>query len=167
MRACWAIVLVGCLATVPAFAEGVTDAKIQCQVEYGSRSEMGTACQRGVELAARTPDKLQEAMDGCTKGFEAVTEAGACQRGVGLHSRLASRRRESDESGFSYTWKQGRAPVTVDVGDYQLLLGDAEKSMDQCLRAFEGSSTPPSCLSGITAQHKPPDYSSPSREPLR
>ena len=37
----WLIAAVG---IVPAGADGTIDAKMQCQVEYGSHSEMGAAC---------------------------------------------------------------------------------------------------------------------------
>lgn len=154
--ACVAMLVLGCLAAVPALADGIIDAEIQCQVEYGSRSDLGSACQEGVKLASRAPEKVQEAMDGCTTGFEDAGEVGACQRGIALHTRLASPVRDNDQSSFSHTWKPGRGAAQVEVGDYQVLLGDAEKSIDDCMRAFEGSSTPPSCLSGITVQPKPP-----------
>jgi hypothetical protein len=42
----------------------------------------------------------------------------------------------------------------VEIGDYRATVGGAEKSMDECLRASEGSSTPPSCLSGLTVEPK-------------
>jgi len=153
------------MAAVPAFADNLIDAKIQCQVEYGSRSETGVACQRGVALAARAPDRVGEAMGGCTRGSEDAGQAGACQRGVALHARLKGQVRGDDKSSFSSTWKQERGAAQLEAGDYRVLLGDAEKSIDDCLRAFEGSSTPPSCLSGITAQHKPPGEASPSTQP--
>ena len=155
------MLLLGSLAAVPALADGIADgimeAVIQCQVEYGSQSDLGTACQRGAKLAAATSGKVQEAVVGCTKDFEDPENVDACQRGIALQGRLARQVRRDERSTFSYTWKRSRAPVQVDAGDYQVLLGDAEKSIDDCLRAYEGSSTPPSCLSGITVQHKPPE----------
>lgn len=64
--------------------------------------------------------------------------------------------RSIEKSRFEHSWKQRRGVVRFGAGDYEVLGGDAEKSMDDCMRAFEGSSTPPSCLSGITVQRKPP-----------
>jgi hypothetical protein len=150
-----AIILLILALVCPAFADPIVDAKLQCQIEYGGGSNEGNACQRGVELASRTPDELQEAMDGCTKAFTDGVEAGACQRGVGLHTRVSGRVRENDKAGFSYTWKENRAPLTLDVGPYQVLVGDAEKQINECLEHYEGSAHPPSCLSGFTAQEKP------------
>jgi hypothetical protein len=153
----------------PAFADPVVDAKLQCQIEFDGGSDQGNACQRGVELASRSPDELQEAMTGCSKAFaEDTVQAGACQRGVGLHTRVAGRVREDDKAGFSYSWKEERAPLTVDVGPYQVLVGDAEKQIDDCKRNYSGLSDArqPSCLSGFTAQQKP-EPGSPSHRPIR
>jgi hypothetical protein len=150
------MLVLGYLAPVPALADSSIDAEIQCQVEYGSRSDLGTACQQGVKLVSRAPEKIQEAMDDCTKGVEDAGKVGACQRGIALYTRLANRARGNDKSSFSYTWKPKRGAAQVEAGDYQVLFGDAEKSIEDCMRAYEGSSTPPSCLSGITGQRKPP-----------
>jgi hypothetical protein len=149
------MLLLGCLAAVPARADSINDAEIRCQLAYDSRSDLGIACQRGVKLAAGT-ERVQEAVAGCTKDFEDTKKVDACKRGIALHRRLAHQVRDDEQSTFTYTWRASRAPVQLEVGDYQLLLGDAEKSIDDCMRAYEGSSTPPSCLSGITLQHKPP-----------
>jgi hypothetical protein len=152
-----AMLVLGCLAAVPALADTIVDAEIQCQVEYGSRSDLGTACRDGVKLASRAPGNVREAMGDCTNDFQDAGKMGACQRGVTLHTRLANQVRGSDRSSFSYTWNPRHAAVQVEVADYQVRVGDAEKSVNDCLRAFEGNSTPPSCLSGITVQHKPPE----------
>lgn len=154
---CAAVLWLGWLAAAPALADNVIDAKVQCQVEYGSRSDLGAACERGVKLAARVPEKVEEAMDACTKGFEDTLRVGACQRGAALHTRLTSRVRGDDQRSFSYSWKPRRGAAELEVGDYRLRLGDAEKSIDDCVRAYDGSSTPPSCLSGLTVQRKPPE----------
>jgi hypothetical protein len=68
--------------------------------------------------------------------------------------------RSHDKSGFEQTWRQRRGRAHLDVGNYEVLVGDAEKPMDDCMRAFENSSMPPSCLAGLTLQRKPPAASS-------
>jgi hypothetical protein len=78
-----------------------------------------------------------------------------------LHARLAVRRGEGAASSFSHTLNPPRGAAQVDIGDYRLHVGDAEKSIEDCLRAYEGSSTPPSCLSGLTVQHKPAGETAP------
>lgn len=154
--------LVGCVAAaVPAFADGMIDAKMQCRLAYGPSSEIGTACEHGVDLASGVPDDVEKAIDGCMRDTKDGQRAAACQRGVMLYARFAGRVREGDKRSFSHTWQQGRGGAEVDVGDYELHVGDAEKSIEDCLRASEGSSMPPSCLSGITVQHKPPGDVSP------
>ena len=148
--------VLACGVAAPVFADGITNAKIQCQVEYGSGSKLGTACQRGVELAAtHAADGGDDATRACTQSAIDPGSAAACRRGVVVHTRQLARTRVTEESGFSATWKKGRAPLQVEVGDYQVLIGDAEKSIEDCMRAFEGNATPPSCLSGITGQRKP------------
>lgn len=140
-----------------AFADAIVDSKLNCQMEYGSGTGPGNACQRGVELATRTPDELQKAMSECAKSFESTALGGACQRGVGLYTRVSGRVREQDKAGFSYSWSEKDAPITINIGPAQLLLGDAERQMNRCLEYFEGSKHPPSCLSGFTAQQRPAD----------
>ncbi len=71
-------------------------------------------------------------------------------------ARLQRELRSTEKSSFEHSWNQRRGAVRVGVGDYEVLGGDAEKPMEDCMRAFEGSSTPPSCLSGFTAQRKAP-----------
>jgi hypothetical protein len=90
----------------------------------------------------------------------------ACQRGVALHARFIGETvHEDQKSTFSYSWKPKQGTAEVDVGDYQLRVGDAEKQAEDCMRQFEGSSTPPSCLSGLSAQHKPPPPGAPRTQP--
>jgi len=157
------LVVLGLLAGAPsAFADAVVDARLQCQMEYGAGTPHGNACQRGVALATQTPDKLQKAMTECTKGFEHAALGGACQRGVGLYTRVSGNVREQDKAGFSYTWGEKDAPLTINMGPAQLLIGDAERQMNRCLEHFEGSRHPPSCLSGFTAQQRPSDPTPPS-----
>jgi hypothetical protein len=145
------------LVATPARADSIADAGIQCQVEYGSPSELGVACLRGVKLAARAADDVDVAMAACVKGFENASMLAACRRGVALHTRLANATRGGNEkASFSYSWQVKRGAAQLDVGDYRLFLGDAEKAIDECMRTYEGSSTPPSCLSGLSAQQKPP-----------
>ena len=160
-----AVLLLGPLMTAPAFADAVTDAKVQCQVEYDARSDAGMACLRGVELATRAGD-TDRAMHACRGESEDRAKVQACQRGVALHARVTGTTvREDQKSTFSYSWKPKRGTAQLDVGDYQLRVGDAEKQADECMRQFEGSSTPPSCLSGFSAQHKPPPPGVPRYDP--
>ncbi len=151
--------LLGC-ATVPALADSTLDSKLRCQMEYGSGSDMDVACERGVDLAARASD-AREALRGC-RDTDDPTRALACQRGIDLHDHAQDKAsgdtKGEAKSNFSYSWKQGGSgSVGVTVGDYQATVGDAEKSMGECMRAYEGSSTPPSCLSGLKVQRKPSD----------
>ena len=44
----------------------------------------------------------------------------------------------------------------VDVGEYQGSVGN-QKVVDDCMRAFEGSDAPPSCMGGVTVQPKAPE----------
>lgn len=139
----------------PAFADGTVDAKLQCQVEYGSRSEMGAACKEGVDLAERAAAKSEDVMSACTASRENGARVSACQQGVALHARFARQVRGADKSSFSYTWQQPKTGFEVDVGDYQASVGN-QKAVEDCMRAFEGSDAPPSCMSGITVQQQAP-----------
>jgi len=139
----------------PAFADGTVDAKLQCQVEYGSQSEMGAACKEGVDLAERASAKSEDAMSACTASRENGARVTACQQGVALHARFARQVHSADESSFSYTWQQPKTGFQVDVGDYQASVGN-QKAVEDCMRAFEGSDAPPSCMSGITVQQQAP-----------
>jgi len=151
------VLLVCCGAAVPVFADDIAvAAKAQCRVEYGGRVEMGIACEHGVDLAEQAAEQVQDALSDCRRDTGNARTSDACQRGVVLHARRAGRLRGKDASSFSHSWSKGRGGAEIDVGNYQLHVGDAEKSIEECTHAFEGSSTPPSCLSGLTIQHEPP-----------
>ncbi|MCC6764963.1 MAG: hypothetical protein IT293_09895 [Deltaproteobacteria bacterium] len=148
----------------PALADGSIDAKLQCQVEYGSQSEMGAACKEGVDLAAKADATAEDAMNRCSASRENAARVTACQQGVTLYGRFAGRVRSTDRSGFSYTWTQPKTGFQVDVGDYQASVGN-QKAVDDCMRAFEGTDAPPSCMAGITVQPKAPaPMTAPARE---
>jgi hypothetical protein len=147
------VLLVGLAA--PAGAESNVDAKLQCQVEYGTQSEMGLACKNGVDLAERASAKSEDAMSACAASHENGAQVTACEQGVALHARFARQVRSTDKSSFSYTWQQPKTGFEVDVGDYQASVGN-QKAVDDCMRAFAGSDAPPSCMGGITVQHAPP-----------
>jgi hypothetical protein len=151
-----AALVVVALAAKSVAGDTVIGAKVQCQTEYGSASETADACEHGVDLAARTPDNLAFAVSGCARDDAHADKAVACRRGVTLQSQLATHARGGGSSSFTYSWKQGHGAAQVEIGDYDLTVGDAEKSMGDCLRTFEGSKEPPSCLSGLRLQHKPP-----------
>jgi hypothetical protein len=166
IRAYATILLASVLTAAAAFADTRIGAKVQCQVEYGSGAELANACERGVDLAARTPEKIERALRACGGGDDASARTAACRRGVLLHVHVADRERDGDvardqrardraTSAFSYGWERGGG-AQVELGDYQVRVGDAERSMEACMRAFEGSATPPSCLSGVQVQRKPP-----------
>ncbi|MBI3769289.1 MAG: hypothetical protein HY271_12485 [Deltaproteobacteria bacterium] len=155
-RAFVTTLLLGCVAAGTAFADSMIGAKVECQTEYGPDSETANACERGVDLATRTPDNIPFAISGCARDDDHADQAAACRRGVALHARPGARVRDGGQSSFAYSWKQGHGAVQVEIGNYDVLLGDAEKSMDDCMRSFEGSKTPPSCLSGLRVQPKPP-----------
>lgn len=150
-----------------AFADGSIDAKLQCQVEYGSQSEMGAACKEGVDIAARAAAKSEDAMSQCTG--ENGARVTACQQGVALYARFGGRVRSTDKSGFSYTWSQPKTGFQVDVGDYQASVGN-QKAVEDCIRNFDGGSfdgtgASPSCMSGITVQPQaPPPVGVPARK---
>jgi hypothetical protein len=147
------MLLIG-LGAGTARADGIIDAKIQCQVAYGSESEMGTACKEGVDLARRARG-AEEALGKCTVGRQNGARISACQKGVELYARLVGRVRSADKSSFSYSWTQPKTGFQVDVGNYQASVGN-QKAVDDCMRQFEGSDHPPSCMSGITVQPKAP-----------
>jgi len=146
------------LVPASAGADTVIGAKLACQGEYGSSSDIDAACERGVDLHARTPDDLGAAMAACDRGTggEAETKATACRRGVVLHARGREVGHGHEKSNFSYSWQQGHGAAQVTVGNYDVVVGDAQKSIDDCMRQFEGSSTPPSCISGLRIQQHPP-----------
>ena len=154
-RALVALFLVAGVGTAPVFAEGTIDAQLQCQVEYGSRSEMGAACKEGVELAQRASAKSEDATSACTASRENGARVSACQQGVAFYQRFAGQVRSTDKSSFSYTWTQPKTGLQVDVGDYQASVGN-QKAVEDCMRAFDGSGAPPSCMSGITVQPQAP-----------
>jgi len=148
------VMLAFVLSAVPASADGTIDAKVQCQVEYGSQSEMGTACKDGVDLARRATG-LDDALGKCTAGRQNGARISACQKGVELYARLVGRVRGNERGSFSYSWTQPKTGFQVDVGDYQASVGN-QKAVEDCMRQFDGSDHPPSCMSGITLQHKAP-----------
>jgi hypothetical protein len=149
-----AVVLAGALGAPSAWADGIIDAKVQCQVEYGTKSEMGQACKEGIELARRSTG-VDDALGRCTADRQNGARISACQKGVELYARLVGRARGSRDSSFSYSWTQPQTGFQVDVGDYQASVGN-QKVVDDCMRQFDGSDHPPSCMSGITVQHKAP-----------
>ena len=139
-----------------ASADGSIDAKLQCQVEYGSQSEMGAACKEGVSFAAQAAAKGEDAANDCVVSRkENAALVTACQQGVTLYSRFAGSVRSTDQSGFSYSWQQPKTGFQVDIGNYQASTGN-QKAIDDCMRAFEGADAPPSCMSGITVQPQAP-----------
>jgi hypothetical protein len=147
-------VLLVAMRAVPAFADGVVDAKMQCQTEYGSDSEMGVACKDGVDLA-RDAKPGADAMGSCTAGRNNGAQISACQQGVAHFSRFARQVRGSDKSSFSYSWSQPKTGLQVDLGDYQASVGN-QKVVEDCMRAFDGADAPPSCMSGIAVQPQAP-----------
>ena len=147
------VLLVGCAG--PAWAESNVDAKLQCQVEYGSQSEMGLACKNGVDLAEGASAKGEDVTSACAANHANGAHVSACEQGIALHARFARQVRSTDKSSFSYSWEQPKTGFQVDVGDYQASVGN-QKAVDDCMRAFAGSDQPPSCMGGITVQHAPP-----------
>ncbi len=138
-----------------AFAEGNVDAKLQCQVEYGSQSAMGAACKEGVDIAARAAPQGEDAASQCIASRDNGARIAACQQGVTYYARFARQVRSTDKSSFSYTWQQPKTGLQVDVGEYQASVGN-QKVVEDCMRAFDGSDAPPSCMSGITVQPQAP-----------
>lgn len=139
-----------------AVADGRIDAKLQCQVQYGSESDMGEACKEGVNFAVQAAAKGEDAANDCVVSRkENAALVTACQQGVTLYSRFSGTQRSTDKSGFSYSWTQPKTGFQVDIGDYQASTGN-QKAIDDCMRAFEGSDAPPSCMSGITVQRQAP-----------
>jgi len=157
------------LSRAPVFADGSIDAKLQCQVEYGSQSEVGAACKEGVDIAARAAAKSEDAASQCTASRENGARVTACQQGVALYARFGSRVHSTDKSGFSYSWSQPKTGFQVDVGDYQASVGN-QKAVEDCMRNFDGGSfdgtgASPSCMSGITVQPQaPPPVGVPARK---
>lgn len=143
------------LALAPAaVADTRIEAKVQCQDAYGGASDLDAACERGVDVASRMPNDLARAMADCDR--DQGEARAACRRGVSLQSSVAARGRGRSRN-FSYEWHQGSGPAAeVDVGDYKARVGDAEPAARECVRDFEGSKNPPSCLSGLTIERKAP-----------
>jgi hypothetical protein len=152
------LLLVPLLLPARAAADTVIGAKLACQSEYGSSSDSDAACERGVDLHARTPDDLGAAMAACDHGGGAVAEAKAtaCRRGVVLHARGRQVGGGREKSNFSYSWQQGHGAAQLGIGDYDVVVGDAQKSIEDCMRQFEGSTLQPSCASGLRIQRHPP-----------
>ena len=146
-------------------ADGSIDAKLQCQVEYGSQSEMGAACKEGVDLAHKATATSEDPIVQCSASRENAARVTACQQGVDLYARFSGQVRGGDKSSFSYTWREPKTGYKVDVGDYEASVGN-QKAVDDCMRAFEGSDVPPSCLAGITVQPKAPG-AAPAGAPAR
>jgi hypothetical protein len=140
------------IGAAPAFADGVVDAKMQCQTEYGADSDMGVACKEGVDLA-RDAKPGSDVMASCTAGRNNGAQISACQQGATLFTRFARQVRSSDKSSFSYSWSQPKTGLQVDIGDYQASVGN-QKVVEDCMKAFEGTDAPPSCMSGIAVQPK-------------
>ena len=154
-----ALVVLGLVTVVgvsTAFADGAIDAKLQCQVEYGSQSEMGAACKEGVDLAKKAAGTQEDAASACTASRENGARITACEQGVALYARFSGNVRSSDKSSFSYTWQQPKTGLQVDVGDYEASVGN-QKAVDDCMRAFDGSDNPPTCMGGITVQQQAPE----------
>jgi hypothetical protein len=164
-RVAWAkvIVLACMLLPVSALADMRISAKVRCQEEYGSASDLDGACERGVDLAERPAADPAGPIAGCMPdggdaGDEkAVARAAACRRGIALHAGVSTPVSSREKSSFAHSWEQGHGALQVEIGNYDVLLGDAQKSIADCHASFEGSSTPPSCLSGLRIQPKPPD----------
>lgn len=163
MRRTFGALLLVVAFTGPAFADGTVDAKLQCQLEYGSQSEMGAACKAGVDMAKRAAAKSEDAASGCTASRENGARIAACEQGVAFYARFAGQVRSTDKSSFSYSWSQPKTGFQVDVGDYQASVGN-QKVVEDCMRAFDGSGTPPSCMSGITVQPQAPAPVVPARK---
>lgn len=149
------VLLAATLGATPAFADGVVDAKIQCQHEYGADSDMGVACKEGVDLA-RDAKAGEDPMSACTAGRNNGAQISACQQGATLFARFARQVRSTDKSSFSYSWTEPKTGLQVDIGDYQASVGN-QKVVEDCMKAFEGTDAPPSCLSGIAVQPKAPE----------
>src|SRR4026209_2084253 len=89
-----------------ACADGTIDAKLQWRVQYGSESEMGAACQAGVDLAKKAAGTSEDAASGCTASRENAARITACEQGVAYYERFGGRVRSTDKSSFSYSWQQ-------------------------------------------------------------
>jgi hypothetical protein len=136
-----------------ASADRRIDAKVRCKQQYGSATDLDAACERGVDLASRVEGS--EAIGGCGRDTDDA-KAVACRRGVAFHAGVAGRVPTLPQSSFSHSWEQGHGALQVEIGDYDVVLGDAQKSIADCQRAFEGSTLTPSCTSGLRIQPKPP-----------
>lgn len=145
--------LIWMLAPGPASADRRIDAKVRCKEQYGSANDLDAACERGVDMAARADGS--EAIGSCTRDADDA-KAAACRRGVALHAGVAGRVSSQPQSSFSHSWQQGHGALQVEIGDYDVVLGDAQKSIADCQRSFEGSTLQPSCASGLRFQPKPP-----------
>jgi hypothetical protein len=157
------IVLACVLLPLPVLGDMSIDAKVRCQQEYGSASDLDAACERGVDLAARTPADGVGSIAACTRNGgdaddqQAAAKAAACRRGVAFHAGVSGKVPDREKSSFAHSWEQGHGALQVEIGDYDVVLGDAQKSIADCQRSFEGNTTPPSCLSGLRIQPKPPE----------
>jgi len=136
-----------------ASADRRIDAKVRCKQEYGSATDIDAACERGVDLASRVEGS--EAIGTCSRDSDDA-KAAACRRGVAFHAGVAGRVPAQPQSAFTHSWEQGHGAIQVEIGDYDVVLGDAQKSIADCQRAFEGSKLQPSCTSGLRIQPKPP-----------
>jgi hypothetical protein len=123
------------LAPAPASADQRIDAKVRCKEQYGSANDLDAACERGVDMAARADGS--EAIGSCTRDADDA-KAAACRRGVALHAGVAGRVSSQPQSSFSHSWQQGHGALQVEIGDYDVVLGDAQKSIEDCQRSFEG-----------------------------
>lgn len=146
---------IGMIVAGPVLADGSIDAKLQCQVQYGSQSEMGAACKEGVDFAHKATATSDDPMTQCSASRENAARVTACQQGVELYARFSGSVRSGDKSSFSYTWREPETGYKVGVGNYEGSVGN-QKAVDDCMRAFEGTDAPPSCMAGITVQPKAP-----------
>ncbi len=145
------------LVALAARADTRIDAKVHCKQQYGSATDLDAACERGVDISVGTPG--DDALAACARDDTETDDpkAVACRRGVAFHSGVAMPQRERGEkSSFSSSWRQGHGAVQVEIGGYDVLIGDAQKSIADCQSSFDGSKTPPSCLSGFRIQPQPP-----------
>jgi len=153
-RSAWAVALAVCLLLpAAASADRRIDAKVRCKQEYGSATDIDAACERGVDLASRLQGP--DAIGSCGRDSDDA-KAAACRRGVAFHAGVAGRAPTQPQSSFSHSWEQGHGAIQLEIGDYDVVLGDAQKSIEDCQRAFEGSKIQPSCASGLRIQARPP-----------
>jgi len=170
--ACAAVAAVAACALLapPARADTRILAKMRCKAQYGSTSDLDAACERGVDLAA--PGDEAQALASCTRSgpdsesgrpwsdeekAAADEKAAACRRGVAFHTGATAKIPDRQtKSSFSHSWEQGHGALQFELGNYDVVLGDAQKSIADCQQSFAGSSVPPSCISGLRIQPKPP-----------